>query len=267
MSPLEILDAFAGVHVLVFGDPMIDVYHFGRSERLSPEAPVPVFIEERTESRPGGAANVAANLEALGCMVTTAFPPKPWTEKHRYMVGHHQLFRHDKDMWYEVPTGIFAERPDVIVISDYDKGACTLHGCQTMIGFAKAVGAIVVVDPKGGGWTRYRGAEVICPNQQEADMGTSEFPYRMLEKRGAEGLRLHNPTGENGWKDLPAAARHVFDVTGAGDTVVAVVAAALGAGADLLSAAKLANIAAGYVVGEVGTAVCPIEKLRELVGA
>lgn len=265
MTPVEILDALPGVHVLVFGDPMIDVYHFGRSERLSPEAPVPVFIEERTESRPGGAANVVANLEALGCMVTTLFPPKPWTEKHRYMVGHHQLFRLDKDMWYEPELPLLADRPHVIVISDYDKGSCTQHNCQWAISAAKALGALVVVDPKGGGWGRYRGADVICPNQQEADMGTSEFPYRMLEKRGADGLRLHAPSGMNGWEDLPAQARHVFDVTGAGDTVVAVVAAALGAGAPLLDAAKLANIAAGYVVGEVGTAVCPIEKLRELI--
>lgn len=269
MTLAEILDELPQVHVLVFGDPMLDVYHFGRSERLSPEAPVPVFIEERQEIRQGGAANVAANLAALGCMVTTAFPVKPWTEKHRYMVGHHQLFRHDKDFLADgawVPFDLEFGQPNVIVISDYNKGSCTLKACRAIIELCAVHKIPVVVDPKGARWEKYLGASVICPNEREwlaAQINDFMDYPRVVVKEGERGLRLVE--AGVGTQYIAARARHVFDVTGAGDTVVAVVAAVLGAGGSLLAAATLANLAAGYVVGEVGTAVCPIEKLQELV--
>lgn len=256
----RIVHEFPRVKVLVVGDAMQDMYHFGRVERLSPEAPVPVFIEETQKGRPGGAANVAANLVALGCQVKTVMPRGPHiTTKHRYMVGHHHLFRIDRDV-ITPPLGAHvdlavesAAECDAVILSDYAKGFLTEEMCQAVIGAARGP---VIVDPKGADWGKYLGCTVICPNSQEkldhAWSGT------VLEKRGSQGIRLWD--GDSG-TDFPAQARHVFDVTGAGDTVVAVVAAVLGCGGSLTDGCILANFAAGHVVGRVGTAECSAEAL------
>jgi len=257
----EVVHKFAQSKVLVVGDAMQDVYHFGRVDRLSPEAPVPVFIEERQKGRPGGAANVAANLQALGCQVKTVMPRGPEiTMKHRYMVGHHQLFRVDHDVVREpTPADIsnaeaLCDWADVVVLSDYAKGWLTREMCQSVIQRRCAV-----VDPKGRSWSKYERCEVICPNTKE--MIDHAWDGALIEKRGSLGLRLY-PIGQFGpSEDFPARARHVYDVTGAGDTVVAVVAACLSVGADLQSACVLANAAASVVVGKVGTSECSAEEL------
>lgn len=251
---------FSGLRILVIGDPMQDIYHFGYVERLSPEAPVPVFIETSTEDRPGGARNVEAQLIALGVQVMHAWTDDWYTEKHRYLVGSHQLFRRDQDRC--VPNLIPNLTPfNAIVISDYAKGACTVQLCQEVI----SSGIPVIVDPKGTDWSKYKGAALICPNENEYRQRTDKtyFDYRLI-KRGAAGISLMR----NGKViNFPATAKHVFDVTGAGDTVTAVMAACIAAKIPREEACKLANLAAGYVVGEVGTAVCPIEKLKELCGS
>jgi D-beta-D-heptose 7-phosphate kinase / D-beta-D-heptose 1-phosphate adenosyltransferase len=238
---------------------MVDVYHLGSVERISPEAPVPVFVEKEINYRRGGADNVAHQLQALGVLWYAYFPPKPWEEKHRYMVGQHQLFRRDVERRYHAehtgdPVGYQAA-----VLSDYAKGWISVGVAQKTISSC----AITVVDPKGSDWRKYEGCTVICPNEKEYDSWDKqgEFP-RILVKRGARGMELIE--GEH-CVHIKTCAKHVYDVTGAGDAVVALMAAALGAGADLVDAASLASIAAGYVVGEVGTAVCTIEKLRELL--
>lgn len=251
---------FAGVRIAVLGDPMIDYYHFGHVDRLSPEAPVPVFIEDKVELRDGGAGNVAANLEGLGCEVIRMFPPAPHTIKHRYMVGGHQMFRHDRDHDYSARHAVLystrGETPSAYVISDYGKGWCTAQACQQLIEHAQ--GVPVIVDPKGRDWEKYKGATVICPNdkeylEREAVLG---WQPTILRKCGPKGLELRRHDVVSGLDVLdifPARARHVFDVTGAGDTVVAVMAAALAIRCEMPIAAELANIAAGVVVGEVGT--------------
>lgn len=256
---------FSGVKILVLGDPIQDIYLFGRVERMSPEAPVPVFIQERYESRYGGAANVAYQLEALGCGMTFGWSKDgefPWTTKTRYMVGSHQLLRVDEDLC--VPNRLPAlEGFSAIVISDYAKGACTPELCQEAI----ASGLPVIVDPKGKDWSKYQGCAVITPNSSELHAHNYHVGKmgRILHKAGADGLYLHLcGTPESSREHFPAQARHVFDQTGAGDTVTAVIAACVAAKIPLPEACKLANLAAGYVVGEVGTTVCPIEKLREL---
>lgn len=256
----DVVHKFAQVKVLVVGDAMQDVYHFGRVDRLSPEAPVPVFIEERQKGRPGGAANVAANLAALGCQVKSVMPRGPnLTMKHRYMVGHQHLFRIDHDVTREpTPADIsnaeaLCEWADVVVLSDYAKGWLTHEMCRSVI----AQSPCVVVDPKERNWDKFVGAHVICPNDREMAADGVRFP-NVIEKRGSDGLRLH----QQGYCHcFPARARHVFDVTGAGDTVVAVVAAVLGCGGTLPEACVLANSAAGHVVGRVGTAECSAEDL------
>lgn len=253
-----IVHQFKGVTVAVLGDPMLDYYHFGHVDRLSPEAPVPVFIQDNLDLRDGGAGNVVANLAALGCTTYTMFPPAPHTIKHRYLVGTQQLFRMDRDRdhsQHDFPLrwdGVTDYR--AIVISDYGKGWCTEARCQEVIQTAATRDIPVVVDPKGLNWSKYRGATIVCPNQRELIQGYDEHVGHILHKQGAGGMTLIYPDRTE--QHFPARARQVFDVTGAGDTVVAVLAAALAVRADLAIAAELANIAAGVVVGQVGTTPC-----------
>lgn len=263
LKPQSILDRFAGLKILVVGDPINDIYRFGHVDRVSPEAPVPVFIEDRIEERLGGAANVLNQLHALGCEAHGAWIYKQyhWTSKVRYMVGNHQLLRHDRDVECEnrIPA---LEGFSAVIISDYAKGACTPEVCSEAILGARKGHIPLIVDPKGTDWTKYTGATVICPNEAEmkASVGNTTL-YDIVLKRGARGITLMRRDGD---ADFPATARHVFDVTGAGDTVTAVIAACLAAGASLPDACRLANLAAGHVVSEVGTTVCSIERLREL---
>lgn len=272
MRLVDTVERFADARALVVGDALIDHYHFGHIDRISPEAPVPVFVEDysKAEMRRGGADNVAHQLEVLGYRVRTAFPVRR-SIKHRYMVGHYQVFRVDKDC-HETPDDSFEvslNDIDVIVLSDYAKGFVTPALCEEVIETAKARDIPVVVDPKGTNWSKYSGATVVCPNQREFDLWDYvDQPRNILLKRGEAGLSVIEANTQYGMPtrfDIPAQARHVYDVTGAGDVVVAVVAAALGVGCDLRNAARLATFAAGYAVGEVGTTVCPKEKLIELV--
>lgn len=278
MSELrELVEAFETLQILVMGDPMYDFYHFGHVDRLSPEAPVPIYIEDRHERRPGGAANVANQLTVLGCMVETWFPPKPWTEKHRYMAGHHQVVRMDRDYKAEEMAEHDSVPPsqcrfNAMVISDYGKGFVTRQRIKYLLEAAvdsePPQHPFIVVDPKGTDWTKYIGCDVICPNQAEyAEAEALEnqlVSAAIVEKRAEQGIRLWPARRQKPPKDFPAYARHVYDVTGAGDTVTAVVAATLATGGTLEQACILANMAAGYVVGEVGTSVCPASQLKEM---
>jgi len=267
----QLLEAFAGLKILVTGDPIVDVYHFGRVTRVCPEAPVPVFVQNgEPERRNGGAANVRDQLEALGCKTENTFPLYgQWSEKHRYMVGHQLLLRVDDDKHNPADWPMMDVRTyHALVISDYDKGATQGTHLPEWIEAARMAGIPVVVDPKGGDWEKYAGATLVCPNSEEL-AAHLRYPSptwpafaALAIKRGADGIELcvaHQST------QYPAQARHVFDVTGAGDTVTAVMTATLAAGGTLGQACELANIAAGYVVGEVGTTVCPLEHLRSTV--
>jgi bifunctional ADP-heptose synthase (sugar kinase/adenylyltransferase) len=278
MTHAEVIEAMSKVCILVIGDAILDEYIFCRSERLCPEAPVPVLIPERIESRKGGAMNVVEQLRALGVHGKGVYGAHPSVKK-RYMVGHQMLLRVDED----ATTGLDPEGAiealnkhvlgeDVIhavILSDYLKGTLTPELCQHVIEFANDNGVPVIVDPKGTDWRKYEGAWYICPNEHEQAARTDDtsFPYRLF-KRGAKGLTLQEFGTGHTWH-FPARAREVFDVTGAGDTVVAVFAAALVAGREdperHSRACELANIAAGWVVGQVGTSVCTKEILLELV--
>lgn len=263
---------FSTVRVLVIGDAILDQYHFGRVDRLSPEAPVPIFIEEITEVRRGGADNVAHQLEALGCRVHTAFADRI-SVKHRYFAGHHQIFRRDDDHFaseYDIQgacerIAFCINDNDVVVLSDYNKGLLTHNLCQDVI----RIGRPVVVDPKGRDWSKYHGASVICPNSLELAMvdntGAIFDTTRIVEKQGPLGLKIHSSRGTH-TDCIAATAKQVFDVTGAGDVVTALIAVGLGAGASLHDAAVIANHAAGVVVGKLGTAVCSKQELIESLG-
>ena len=258
----DVLETFESLHIMVIGDPMFDVYHYGTVNRISPEAPVPIFIEDNEEIRQGGAANVLHQLKALGVQGKAHFPRQPWTEKHRYMVGGPQLLRIDKDLKKTPPTMPSCAGFDAVILSDYAKGALTPELCAEVMKQARQLEIPVIVDPKGEGWGKYVGCSVICPNEKEARNREIDLFDTVLFKEGANGMTLL----ENGRrKHIEATAKAVFEVTGAGDTVVAVLAAAMAAGAGLEDAAFLANLAAGHVVGLPGTATCTIDDLFQLV--
>ena len=163
---------------------------------------------------------------------------------------------------------------DVVILSDYGKGG--LAHIATMIEHAKTAGKRVLVDPKGEDWDRYRGATIITPNRgefrqvagrwrDEAEMSAKALALRaeleveaLLVTRSEEGMSLYTASGA---QHIPAQAREVYDVSGAGDTVIAALAVLLGAQADLATAVRIANLAAGVVVGKLGTAVVTPEEL------
>jgi D-beta-D-heptose 7-phosphate kinase/D-beta-D-heptose 1-phosphate adenosyltransferase len=210
------------------------------------------------------------------------------TIKSRFVAGNQQLLRADLETVQMVGEAIDGDIARVVAsaiadcavlaLSDYGKGVFSPKGAQTMIAAARSARKPVIVDPKGVDYARYRGAGVLTPNRRElgeaAQMPTEtsteiERAARKVLKlcnadavlctRGSEGMSLI--TSEGDAHHLPAAAREVYDVSGAGDTVVAGLAAGVGAGLRLLDAARFANVAAGVVVGKVGTAVAYAEDL------
>lgn len=307
---IPLVEQLKRTQVLCVGDVMLDNYVYGRVERISPEAPVPVVHIEREERTLGGAGNVLRNLHALGaatCFVSvTGTDPaghevarmvaglggaeahvlaergRTTTLKTRYVAGTQQLLRADQEHAAALQPELRLDLVKIVaealphykvtVLSDYAKGVLSGGTAAEIIAAAKAAGSIVVVDPKGHDYAIYRGADVLKPNRPELATA-SKLPVgtdaevvaaaraliaahglgALLVSCGKDGMLVVAAEGEP--LKLAAEAREVFDVSGAGDTVVAVLAAALGAGASLADAARLANAAAGIVVGKVGTAV------------
>jgi rfaE bifunctional protein kinase chain/domain len=296
--------------VLVVGDVMLDRYWFGDVSRISPEAPVPIVKVDKSEERPGGAANVARNIAALGARVALLSvvgadeagaalarlladsaidaslhedPQLNTTVKLRVLGRRQQLLRIDFENWpaHEVLQAKLAEFEqriddcDAAILSDYGKGGLTHIG--EMIRLARQHGKPVLVDPKGDDWARYAGASIITPNRAELrevvgrwtsadDLAMRVGRLRaeleleaLLLTRSEEGMTLF---AADGITHEPALAREVYDVSGAGDTVIATLAAMLASGADLPDAMRWANRAAGIVVGKLGTATCTLEELK-----
>ena len=307
------LPSFAASRVLVVGDVMLDRYWFGDVERISPEAPVPVLKVARVDDRPGGAANVARNIAALGAQCTllsVVGNDEPGnrlqqllteqgrveallhrdatidtTIKLRAIARQQQLLRIDFETQpsHEVLRAKLADyrtklpQADVVVLSDYGKGG--LAHIAEMIELARAAGKPVLVDPKGEDYARYRGASLLTPNRSEFRQvagswdGEQELTAKaeqlrgelqldaLLVTRSEEGMSLYR-RGEPPLR-VAAQAREVFDVSGAGDTVIATLAVMLASGADLGQAVQVANRAAGIVVGKLGTAVVSREEILQ----
>ena len=295
--------------VLVVGDAMLDRYLFGEVERISPEAPVPVVRVTREELRPGGAANVALNVKALGPTVTLITvvgddeparnlegllrthgvevvigrDPQLYTCVKLRVIGRaQQLVRVDFESQpdHEILSDMLSDYArvlsgyDAVLFSDYGKGGLT-H-IPRMIELARAAGKPVLVDPKGDDYSRYAGATVVTPNRAELAqvIGTWKTEEQLEERaqrlraetgldgvlltRSEEGMSLFDAAGHD---RVPAQAREVFDVTGAGDTVIATLAAMLACGMTLREALPIANRAGGIVVGKFGTATVSYEEL------
>jgi len=295
--------------VLVVGDVMLDRYWFGEVGRISPEAPVPVVRVTRVEERPGGAANVARNAAALGAVVDllavvgqdeageslarllqdegvsaqlTRDATLNTTVKLRVIGRQQQLLRIDFENLpaadaLEAKLADFEKRlavADAVILSDYAKGALT-H-VDRMIRAARDAGKIVLVDPKGDDYERYRHATLLTPNRSEfrevagAWKSEADFIARaqrlresldvsgLLITRSEEGMTLIR---ESDVLHVPTDAKEVYDVSGAGDTVIATLGVMLAAGLELGDAVRWANKAAGIVVGKLGTAVVHPQEL------
>jgi len=310
---MKLFDAsFQNKKIVCLGDLLLDHFVYGTVHRISPEAPIPVLKVNRDFLTLGGAGNVVRNLSALGCQTTfigivgrddagqkaqglLAELPQVtahlMTEgrtplKSRFISNAQQLLRVDNEVVaFPSESTLHALKKllsdhiplaQIVILSDYGKGALSPDLCQFAISTAKSAGIPVIVDPKGQDYVRYQGATLLTPNEKEL---SALFPYPLqsdddivkamahlrelhnfdavLVTRGPKGMALlapANPQLPDIPIHIPAQAREIFDVSGAGDTVVATLSAALCVGDCLEDAARLANIAGGIVVGKVGTA-------------
>lgn len=318
---LDILGNMKTASVMVVGDLMLDTFIYGETDRISPEAPIPVLSVRRETQMLGGAGNVVSNLSGLGVkpylfavvgddgdaetvrsialsfgadidgIVTDA--SRPTTTKTRFVAAGQQLLRTDFEKTHALPDSLrddFLGRvkkalPDVqaMIISDYGKGLLTREVIAALISLAKGRRIPVLVDPKGRDFAIYRGADVITPNRKELSAATNDSPVKTNEEIVAAALQLIADCGighvvatrsEDGMSVIfPSAAplhlraqvREVFDVSGAGDTVIATIAAALACKASLEQAARLANLAGGIVVGKTGTTPVFVQELMQAV--
>ena len=289
---------------------MLDQYLFGATSRISPEAPVPVVHIQRTDDRPGGAANVAVNLASLGtstCLIGVVgkdaaadtlekilreqgircefsrVADRPTTTKTRVQSRGQQLIRLDQEHVAALGDGALLGalgkaigKAGAVVLSDYGKGALTDVG--NMIALCRKAGVPALVDPKGTDFGKYRGASLITPNQTEfeavagASSSDEDFVERgrrlieeldldaLLVTRSEKGMLLIEAGADPLF--LSTQAHEVYDVTGAGDTVIATIAGAMASGQDLSSAAALANVAASLVVRKIGVATVTPSEIR-----
>ncbi len=311
---MKALPEFDAAKVLVIGDVMLDRYWFGDVKRISPEAPVPVLRVTKMEERPGGAANVARNIAALGAQVTllsvvgadeAGVALEKLLNEHSNMTAqlhrddsistivklravarHQQLLRIDFETApsHEVLHAVMSDfrtrlqQADVVILSDYGKGG--LVHIAEMIQLARAAGKKVLVDPKGDDYARYQGATLLTPNlnefrevagswKTEGELVAKAKKLRkelnldaLLVTRSEDGMTLFQ---EQNVLSVPTHTREVFDVSGAGDTVIATLGVMLASGADLPDSMRIANRAAGIVVGKLGTAsVSREEILRDM---
>ena len=313
------LSALKDKNVVVIGDLMLDTYHIGEVKRISPEAPVPVVRVIKSYNVLGGAANVARNLLGLGAkphivgligddnngtIVKGMFRELdikadidisnyPTITKTRIIGNNQQITRIDfeeADAQISVENQNFIinaiknaiPNADAVVISDYNKGLCNSVICKTAIDTSRKYNKIVIIDPKGDDWEKYRGATLITPNLKEltdisgvkvdnSDKIVHSAARNVLNRynleailvtRSEKGMSYINAKTD---EDMPTEAKEVFDVSGAGDTVVATLAASLAAQLPLFDSIKLANKAAGVVVGKIGTSPILISELEECI--
>ena len=312
----KIISRFSKVRILVIGDLILDEFLWGDVSRISPEAPVPVVWVRSESFMPGGAANVANNIHALGGktylagvvgmdergkILTEELEKKgmdvggividgerPTTLKTRVIAHHQQVVRIDKEKMDGLDSGLIdriidyvkeiINDIDAILIEDYGKGVITPRLLQEVLRLAKRHKKIVTVDPKEEHFHYYKGVTAITPNHHEAAKATGvkvkdreslvSIGKVLLNKLRCEAVLV--TLGENGMQlfekngritYIPTVAQDVFDVSGAGDTVVGSFALALAAGARMVDAAHISNFSAGIVVGKVGIAVVTQEEL------
>ena len=313
----DLLDRFPRGKILVVGDIMVDEYIWGGVSRISPEAPVPIVEVEHEYIRLGGAANVVANVRALGGQADlvgvvggdamaerlvheveqigvksdgmVVDRSRKTTLKTRVVAGPQHVVRFDRESTDDLGDEIRGRieelirdrlaSVDALIISDYGKGVIGGRLLQEILPLARARGVMIVVDPKVNHFDMYRNVNVLTPNHWEAATAWGR-PMRseaevveagrhlvntlrvqaVLVTRGEKGMSLFEADGRV--SHIPAVAKEVYDVTGAGDTVVGAMGLALCSKATMVEAAHIANHAAGVVVGKRGTATVSLAELQ-----
>ncbi len=314
------IDRFTSCRITVVGDVIMDEFLWGRVDRISPEAPVPVVEVERQSHMLGGAGNVVNNIIALGgqallCGVVGNDPigkkltrilsklnnvtdglvvenRRPTTMKTRVVAHSQQVVRVDREERKPVDEksigrilAILKEElneSDAIVVADYGKGVVTRSLMDGIRSLSQDRQIILAVDPTVRNLAFYKDVTLITPNNYEAqqmsgiqiedDQSLRRAGAHLLEEldcqmvlvtQGDKGMTLFEGNGQT--TQIPTVARKVFDVSGAGDTVIATFTLALAAGLTPGQAAVIANLAAGIVVGEVGTATVEASRLKEVL--
>jgi D-beta-D-heptose 7-phosphate kinase/D-beta-D-heptose 1-phosphate adenosyltransferase len=303
--------------ILVIGDLMIDHYLWGKTDRISPEAPVQVIEVQKETKVLGGAGNVVNNLVSLGSNVMVmsvvgedevshelismleeigvqrflvSDENRKTTKKSRIIASAQQIVRYDHESKEDISSEAEAllvnqllkiiDQFEVVIVSDYGKGVIT-NSLMGKINFcASGSDAKVLVDPKGSDYTKYIGSYLLTPNKKEAELATG-LKVTDDESLKATLKKLHNTAcvqvplitlsedgvaildNDNNIIKKPTVAREVFDVTGAGDTVIASLGYCLAKDIDIESALEFANLAAGVVVGKIGSATATIEEIEE----
>jgi rfaE bifunctional protein kinase chain/domain len=315
MNYRRILSTFKKKKILVIGDLILDRYIWGKVDRISPEAPVPVVKVTDENFLLGGAANVANNIVALGGHATIIgvagldrggeflgkmlkesgircesilWGSRPTTVKTRVIAHSQQVVRFDREdrdrldgkVLKSLLNFIRSALPehDAVIISDYRKGVVSAELVREILRYSRTRNTFVSVDPKIGHFHCYKNVSLITPNVMEASTASGieikdekslmNAGRKLLKKLSCDAVLITR--GEHGMslfeKDkvlhVPTVARNVYDVTGAGDTVIAAFTISFTAGASIQESAIIANHAAGIVVGEVGTAVVTLDRLQ-----
>lgn len=341
MDYRTLITQFQDKRILIIGDIIVDEYMWGEVNRISPEAPVPVFDMYEETIGCGGAANVAQNITSIGAQAeligvigkdrdgekllqminsqnvdTSSIcvdVQRPTSKKTRVIATSdsphinkqsienntsdgHQLLRIDRESKQEINamvkerllSAIQSKLPDTdgIIFSDYDKGVVTKDLIQNIIRYAKPYNIPIVADPKRNNFWKYEGVTALTPNHVETGLAVQseisdvahlisageEILQRLklnslLITRDAEGMSLFQFDSNKNLQveHIPPQTSVVTDVTGAGDTVVAVFTLCLGTKADYLTAAHLSSIAGGIVVGKMGCATVTIQELHNSI--
>jgi rfaE bifunctional protein kinase chain/domain len=334
----NIIGHFKGKRLLVIGDVVLDQYIKGSVSRISPEAPVPIVLQEESFYTPGGAANVANNLASLGADVTLvskigndiegSILKRELQKRHihtnglftdnntdtifktRIIAHHQQVVRLDREKPNRTDLDLIKEKKilpylrrhvkdfQAVIFSDYGKGLIDSKLLAQVHELALIYKLPVVVDPKLEDLREYGQVSCITPNKKEAEAALKNIPEETRKAFGIRSATLNNKNdieangqgllnylgiesllitlGEHGMYlfehnkkpfPIPTMARQVFDVTGAGDTVISVFALCLAAGSDKSQAAKIANYAAGIVIGKMGAQAVELEELKQVIGA
>ncbi len=315
----NLFQQIAGLKIAVVGDAMLDTYWWGKVERISPEAPVPVVAVSKREQRMGGAANVAMNLKALGTNVhllsvigddkdgdqllelasrdniQTDFvvrsAERVTTNKIRIISRNQQMMRLDAEMEMDLTKEEEREfltafekfisqiAPDAVILEDYNKGVFTPAVIEKIISICRRQGIVTSVDPKRKNFFAYKGVDIFKPNLKEVkeafnilkdiyDKESLQHIHYLLNEKiqhnvsfitlSEKGVFFQSPQEGN---IIPTHVRTIADVSGAGDTVIAIATAVYTVTKDVCLMAAVANIAGGLVCEEVGTAAVEREKL------
>jgi len=323
----ELFSRFNTCKVLVIGDVMIDSYLIGKVDRISPEAPVPVVALKKRENMLGGAANVALNIKSLGAevylcsvigndkqgdellnlMQNAGLKTKGiirsdnriTTTKYRIISNHTQMLRVDEEMVCDLSKEdsenltntisqlIAGQKPDVIILQDYNKGILTSKGIKNISALAANAGIPVAVDPKKKNFTEYEGVTIFKPNLKEISEGLkTDIDPTSIESLNKAAETLHNnqdiehvmitlsehgvfisSRNSEGYDSIiiPAVRRSIADVSGAGDTVISVAALCLATKTEPILLASLSNLAGGLVCEHSG--VVPVDKTQLIAEA